>query len=37
VWAAPSPRDLGRPLALIAVVAGYNNRMRAFSVFERPA
>ncbi len=35
-WAAPRPRDLGRLLALVGVVAGYDNRMRAFTVFERP-
>ena len=35
-WAAPRPRELGRLLALVGVVAGYDNRMRAFTVFERP-
>lgn len=36
VWAAPRPRTLGRLLALVGVVAGYDNKMRAFTVFERP-
>lgn len=36
IWAAPRPRDLGNPLALITVIAGYDNRARLFSVWERP-
>lgn len=38
LWPRP-PRRLGelavRPIALVAVIAGYDQRMRAFSVFEK--
>lgn len=35
VFAAPRPRELGRLHALITVVTGYDNRLRAFTVFEK--
>lgn len=36
VWPQP-PRDGARSIACIGVIAGFNNRMRCFSVFERSA
>lgn len=34
LWPRP-PKDLGRCVAVVGVVVGFNNRMRCFSVFER--
>lgn len=33
---SPGSRDSAKLLAVVGVMAGYNNRMRAFTVFERP-